>query len=72
MDSEQPSLRSPCRNDEQHERLKVIMRIAVFGDRLASRIFESQVTEVHVRVAAMNIMTALGMPVSVWVGTVAS
>lgn len=43
----------------------------LFGDNLASRIFESQVSEVHVRVAAMNTMTALGMPVSVRVGTVA-
>jgi hypothetical protein len=43
----------------------------LFGDRLAARIFETQVTEVHVRIAAMNIMTALGMPVSVRVGTVA-
>jgi hypothetical protein len=36
-----------------------------FGDRLASRQFETQVTEVHVRVAALHIMTYLGMPVSV-------
>jgi hypothetical protein len=43
----------------------------LFGDHLASRLFESQVTEVHVRIAAMNIMTALGMPVSVRLGTVA-
>lgn len=43
----------------------------LFGDSLASRIFESQVSEVHVRIAAMNRMTALGMPVSVRVGTVA-
>jgi hypothetical protein len=35
------------------------------GDRLASRLFETQVTEVHVRVAALNVMTYLGMPVSV-------
>ncbi|SJM92461.1 hypothetical protein CRENPOLYSF1_290017 [Crenothrix polyspora] len=40
----------------------------LFGDSLASRIFETQKTEVHVRVAAMNIMTYLGMPVSVRVG----
>jgi hypothetical protein len=37
----------------------------LFGDRLASRWFETQVTEVHVRVAALNVMTYLGMPVSV-------
>ena len=43
----------------------------IFGDRLASRIFETQVTEVHARVAAMNTMTALGMPVSVCVGIAA-
>jgi len=36
-----------------------------FGERLASRLFETQVTEVHVRVAALNVMTYLGMPVSV-------
>jgi len=43
-----------------------------FGDRLASRRFETQVTEVHVRVAALNIMTYLGMPVSVPVGVISS
>lgn len=43
----------------------------LLGDRLSSRLFETQVTEVHIRVAAMNIMTALGMPISVRVGTVA-
>ena len=37
----------------------------LFGDRLASRIFETQVVEVHARIAALNIMTYLGMPVSV-------
>ena len=42
----------------------------LLGDRLASRLFETQVTEVHVRIAAMNIMTALGMPISARVGTV--
>jgi hypothetical protein len=40
----------------------------LFGDSLASRIFETQKTEVHARVAAMNIMTYLGMPISVRVG----
>jgi hypothetical protein len=37
----------------------------LFGDRLASRCFEAQVTEVHVRAAVMNIMTSLGMSNSV-------
>jgi hypothetical protein len=37
----------------------------LLGDRLASRLFETQVTEVQVRVAALNVMTYLGMPVSV-------
>jgi hypothetical protein len=37
----------------------------LFGNRLACRRFETQVTEVHVRVAALNVMTYLGMPVSV-------
>jgi hypothetical protein len=37
----------------------------LFGDRLASRLFETQVSEVQVRVAALNVMTYLGMPVSV-------
>jgi hypothetical protein len=41
----------------------------LFGDRLASRLFETQVTEVHARLAAMNVMTYLGMPVSVRIGT---
>ena len=40
----------------------------LFADRLASRRFETQVTEVHVRVAALNVMTYLGMPVSAPVG----
>ena len=44
----------------------------LLGDRLASRLFETQVTEVHVRIAAMNIMTSLGMPVSVRLGAVVS
>jgi hypothetical protein len=44
----------------------------LFGDRLASRRFETQVTEVHVRVAALNVMTYLGMPVSVPVGVILS
>jgi hypothetical protein len=37
----------------------------LFGDRLASRLFETQVSEVQIRVAALNVMTYLGMPVSV-------
>jgi hypothetical protein len=41
----------------------------LFGDHLASRLFETQVVAVHARVAAMNIMTYLGMPVSVRVGS---
>jgi hypothetical protein len=44
----------------------------LFGERLASRLFETQVTEVHVRVAALNVMTYLGMPVSVPVGVTLS
>lgn len=44
----------------------------LFGDRLASRRFETQVTEVHVRVAVLNVMTYLGMPVSVPVGVTLS
>lgn len=36
-----------------------------FGDRLASRLFETQVTAVHLRVAVLNVMTYLGLPVSV-------
>jgi hypothetical protein len=43
-----------------------------FGDRLASRRFETQVTAVHVRVAALTVMTYLGMPVSVPVGVMLS
>jgi hypothetical protein len=31
----------------------------LFGDHLASRLFETQVVEVHARIAAMNIMTYL-------------
>ena len=39
------------------------------GDRWASRLFQTQVVEAHARGAVMNIMTYLGMPVSVRVGT---
>ncbi|CAK0737978.1 hypothetical protein CCP3SC1_1020006 [Gammaproteobacteria bacterium] len=43
----------------------------LFGDGVASRIFESQVNEVYARIAALNKMTYLGMPVSVRVGEAA-
>jgi hypothetical protein len=38
----------------------------LFGDNLASRLIETQVTEVPTRIAALNVMTYLGMPV--WFG----
>ena len=41
----------------------------LFGDSLASPLVETQVTEVHTRIAALNVMTYLGMPVSVRGGT---
>ena len=44
----------------------------LFGAGVASRIFDSQVNEVHARIAAMNRMTYLGMPVSVRVGIAVS
>lgn len=37
---------------------------ALFGARLRARHPDTQTAEVHVRIAAMNIMTALGMPIS--------
>lgn len=40
----------------------------LLGERLASRLFETQVIEVHARVAALNVMTYLGLPVSVRAG----
>ena len=40
----------------------------LFGTSLASRQFITQESEVHARLAAMNTMTYLGMPVSVRVG----
>ena len=43
----------------------------LFGGSVASRVFEAQVTEVHARIAALNLMTYLGMPVSVRVGVTA-
>lgn len=44
----------------------------LFSDRLASRQFETQVIEAHARVAAMNIMTSLGMPISISIRTTTS
>jgi hypothetical protein len=44
----------------------------LFSNSLACRIFETQETEVRARVAAMNIMTYLGMPISVRVGVATS
>ena len=41
------------------------------GDHLASHQFDTQVKKAHARVAAMNIMTALGRPVSVRIGVTA-
>jgi hypothetical protein len=43
-----------------------------FGDSLASRLFETRVSEVLARLAAMNVMTWPGMPISVRVGTAPS
>jgi hypothetical protein len=40
----------------------------LFGASLASRKFKTQEVEVHARLAAMNMMTYLGMPISVRVG----
>jgi hypothetical protein len=40
----------------------------LFGERLASRRFDTQVAEVQSRVAALNTLTALGMPVSAPLG----
>lgn len=44
----------------------------LFGEAVASRLFDSQVNEVHARMATMNRMTHLGMPISVRVGGTAS
>ena len=44
----------------------------LFGEAVASRLFDAQVNEVHARIAAMNRMTYLGMPVSVRVGVAVS
>lgn len=40
----------------------------LFGDAVALRHFDAQVSEVHARLATMNTMTYLGMPVSIRVG----
>jgi hypothetical protein len=40
----------------------------LFGNQVSSRLFDTQVVEVHARIVAMNIMTYLGMPISVRVG----
>lgn len=37
----------------------------MFGDKLSSRIFETQATEFFIKVFAMNLMTSLGMPKTV-------
>jgi hypothetical protein len=63
----------PCR--VHNEPLHVVIDftgLKVYGEgEWKVRLFESQVTEVLMRIAAMNIMTALGMPFSVRLGTVA-
>ena len=40
----------------------------LFGASLASRKLVTQQSEVHARLAAMNIMTYLGMPISIRIG----
>ena len=40
----------------------------LFGERLASRRCDTQVAEVQIRIAALNTLTALGMPVSAPLG----
>jgi hypothetical protein len=35
---------------------------AIFGDRVRSRLFQAQGTEILIRCAALNRMTHLGMP----------
>src|SRR5512135_1269903 len=52
----------------QYRWYKLFRYPVLVGDRLVSRRFDTQVTEVHVRVAALHGMTSLGMPVSVPVG----
>jgi len=42
------------------------------GDSSASHLFETRVTEVHTRIAAINVMTYLGMSDLIRVGTILS
>jgi hypothetical protein len=49
------------------DRLKPLL-----GAGVASRLFDTQVNEVQARIAAINQMTDLGMPVSVRVGVAVS
>ncbi len=42
--------------------------VKLLGQRLMSRHFDRQVTEVQIRVAVLNRFTALGIPVTVAVG----
>ncbi len=56
----------------EKEVLGVEVTTAEGGDTLVSRLFETQVTEVHARVAAMNVMTYPGMPISIRVRMTAS
>jgi hypothetical protein len=42
--------------------------VKLLGQRLMARDFDRQVTELHVRIAALNGYTALGIPVTVAVG----
>ncbi|NEX22613.1 hypothetical protein G3480_20275 [Thiorhodococcus mannitoliphagus] len=44
----------------------------LFGEAVASRLFESQMNEIHARIAAMNQMTDLEMPIAVRVGEAVS
>jgi hypothetical protein len=44
----------------------------LFGDHMASRRFDTQDTEVQARVAVMNLMTRIGMPISVPAGVAMS
>ncbi len=62
-----PSVIPPQYRGERH-----VSPQELFGDGLASRLFEIQVTEVHARLAAMNVMTSMGMPLSVRVRTTLS
>ncbi len=42
-----------------------MFRLKRLGDRLMARRFDTQVTEVHIRIAVLNKWTSLGMPVTV-------